>query len=53
LIPLFSPKRGRSTRRGRFSDESFRLRDIQFNQPQIRVEASATREEIVEFGGTL
>jgi hypothetical protein len=42
----------RSTHRGRFSDESFRLRDIQFNQPQIPVDPSAPREEIRQIDGT-
>lgn len=37
---------------GRFSDESFRLCDIQFNCPQILVEAFSTSEEISNFDGT-
>ena len=37
---------------GRFSDESFRLCDIQFNRPQILVEAFSTSEEISDFDGT-
>ena len=43
------PLRG-STYGGRFSDEPFRLRDIQFDHPQILVEACPPREEIGDFG---
>src|SRR5438874_3070621 len=42
----------RSTRTGRFSDEPFRLRDIQFDCPVILVEACALGEETRNFGGT-
>ena len=41
-----------STHGGRFSDEPFRLRDIQFDCPRILVEACASREEIGDFRGT-
>src|SRR6185369_2277194 len=51
--PSFSC-RGRqgSTRRGRFSDEPFGVRDIQFHSPQILVEPCPTGEEISNFRGT-
>src|SRR5438270_11677242 len=53
LLWRVSPaRRPRSTRTGRFSDEPFRLRDIQFDCPIILVEALALGEEIREFGGT-
>ena len=50
--PVFSRSGGGSTRRGRFSDEPFGRRDIQFDYPGIRVEPSASREEIRDFDGT-
>jgi hypothetical protein len=44
--------RDRSTHRGRFSDEPFGVRDVQFDRPRILVEPCATREEIPNVGGT-
>lgn len=41
-----------STQTGRFSDEPFGLRDIQFQRPVIFVEACTFGEEISNFGGT-
>ena len=43
---------GGSTRRGRFSDEPFGVRDIYLDRPEILVEACATGEEIADFKGT-
>jgi hypothetical protein len=42
----------RSTHQGRFSDEPFGVRDIQFDCPRIFVEPCSPREEIGNFGGT-
>ena len=36
----------------RFSDESFRVRDIQFDYPQIPVKPCALCEQVRDFGGT-
>lgn len=41
-----------STRKGRFSDEPFGVRDIQFDHPRIFVEACTTSEKIRNFDGT-
>src|SRR5262245_26121845 len=38
-----------SIKRGHFSGEPFRTRDIQFNHPQIRVEAATTTHQFVYF----
>ena len=53
LLSKVSPgDRSGSTRRGRFSDEPFRVRDIQFHGPEIFVEPCPLREEISNCEGT-
>ena len=46
------PKPQGSTQGGRFSDESFRRCDVQFNLPRIRVEPCLLFEELTQIGGT-
>ena len=41
-----------STRSGRFSDESFRLCDIQFDRPKVLVEPCTAFDECGDFDGT-
>ena len=41
-----------SSHRSRFSDEPFRVRDVQFDDPGILVEPCALSEEFVDFDGT-
>src|SRR3954468_21027515 len=41
-----------SRRSGRFSDEPFRVRDVQFDCPAILVEPCPPGEEIGDFRGT-
>ncbi len=52
LSEVFPAMARRSTRRGRFSDEPFGVRDIQFDCPKILVEPCPPREEIRDFQGT-
>src|SRR5690348_2150792 len=52
LFGVFTAGRRWSRRGSRFSDEPFRVRDIQFNCPTVLVEACPTREEIADIGGT-
>jgi hypothetical protein len=42
----------RSTQRGRFSDEPFRVRDVQFQSPRILVKTRTFGEEASNFDGT-
>ena len=52
-LNVVSPPMLRGSRRaGRFSDESFRLRDVQFDLPQIRVESCLLFEEVPNLLGT-
>lgn len=47
LLGLQSARYGDESTRGKlFHDEPFRLRDVQFHGPKIRVETSAAREEV-------
>ena len=45
------PKRQGSTRRTRFSDESFRVCDIYLDLPQIRVETCLLQQELTDLAG--
>ena len=47
--PLSTGLCGQSTRRGRFSDESFCRRDIQFNLPFVRIASTTFCEKFAIF----
>src|SRR5205809_4896585 len=50
LLNRVSPARATgSSRSGRFSDEPFRVRDIQFDRPQILVEPCTLGDELCNF----
>jgi len=51
VVRVSAPRPAGSTRGGRFSDEPFRLRDVQFDCPGILVEACALSEEIGNLPG--
>jgi hypothetical protein len=46
IAPPLPADRPGSTRGGRFSDESLRIRDVQFDRPEIRIEFRLRFEEI-------
>ena len=52
VVPGFSPRNGAVNPKGRFSDEPFGVRDIQFDRPRILVEPCPLGEEIADFHGT-
>src|SRR5947209_15006691 len=52
LSKVFTAVRARSRQSDRFSDEPFRVRDVQFDRPAILVKSRALGEEIRYFCGT-